>query len=130
MWAQGFGAWGHLSGDGNAAALERSIGGFVMGADTKVTDNFALGLMGGYGRTGPNVADRASSATPNNTHFAICRAALELDLHVVCEEPLCFTVVGAEPIICGPLCSMRLSLKPCGDGSQVWRAGATWEAEA
>lgn len=32
-----------------------------------------------------------SIATPNNTHFAICKAALEAGLHVVCEKPLCFT---------------------------------------
>jgi outer membrane autotransporter protein len=65
VWAQSFGSWSHLNTDGNAAALERSIGGLVMGANTKVTDNFALGLMGSYSRTGLNVADRASSATIN-----------------------------------------------------------------
>jgi predicted dehydrogenase len=39
-----------------------------------------------------------SIATPNNTHFAICKAALEHDLHVVCEKPLCFTVAEAEQL--------------------------------
>lgn len=39
-----------------------------------------------------------SIATPNNTHFAICRAALEAGLHVVCEKPLCFTVEQAEEL--------------------------------
>ena len=37
-----------------------------------------------------------SIATPNNTHFAICKAALEAGLHVVCEKPLCFTVEEAR----------------------------------
>ena len=39
-----------------------------------------------------------SIATPNSTHFAICKAALEHDIHVVCEKPLCFTVAEAEEL--------------------------------
>ncbi|SFV28420.1 Predicted dehydrogenase [Devosia crocina] len=39
-----------------------------------------------------------SIATPNNTHFVICKAALEHDLHVICEKPLCFTVAEAEEL--------------------------------
>lgn len=37
-----------------------------------------------------------SIATPNGTHYAITKAALEAGLHVVCEKPLCFTVEQAE----------------------------------
>lgn len=29
-----------------------------------------------------------SVVTPNNTHYAICRAALEAGLHVICEKPV------------------------------------------
>ena len=39
-----------------------------------------------------------SIATPNNTHFAICKAALEAGIHVVCEKPLCFTVEEAQEL--------------------------------
>ncbi|UQY45784.1 Gfo/Idh/MocA family oxidoreductase [Erwinia sp. PK3-005] len=39
-----------------------------------------------------------SVATPNNTHFAICRAALQAGLHVVCEKPLCFTTEEADEL--------------------------------
>ena len=39
-----------------------------------------------------------SVATPNNTHFAICRAALMAGLHVVCEKPLCFTAQEADEL--------------------------------
>ena len=35
--------------------------------------------------------EAVSIATPNNTHFEICKAALEHNLHVICEKPLCFT---------------------------------------
>lgn len=39
-----------------------------------------------------------SIATPNGTHFAITKAALEAGLHVVCEKPLCFTTAEAEEL--------------------------------
>jgi predicted dehydrogenase len=39
--------------------------------------------------------EAVSIATPNGTHFSICKAALEAGLHVVCEKPLCFTVEEA-----------------------------------
>lgn len=39
-----------------------------------------------------------SVATPNGTHFAITKAALEAGLHVVCEKPLCFTLAEAETL--------------------------------
>lgn len=35
--------------------------------------------------------EAVSIATPNNTHYQICKAALEAGLHVICEKPLCFT---------------------------------------
>ncbi|KJY70659.1 oxidoreductase [Vibrio coralliilyticus] len=39
-----------------------------------------------------------SIATPNSTHYEICKAALEANLHVVCEKPITFTVAEAEEL--------------------------------
>lgn len=39
-----------------------------------------------------------SIATPNGTHFAISKAALEAGLHVICEKPLTFTVAESEQL--------------------------------
>ena len=39
-----------------------------------------------------------SIATPNSTHHAISKAALEAGLHVVCEKPLAFTVGQAQEL--------------------------------
>lgn len=39
-----------------------------------------------------------SIATPNFTHYEIAKAALEANLHVVCEKPLCFTTKEAEEL--------------------------------
>ncbi len=43
--------------------------------------------------------EAVSIATPNGTHYAICKAALEAGLHVVCEKPLCFTTREAEELV-------------------------------
>lgn len=43
--------------------------------------------------------EAVSIATPNGTHYEICKAALEHDLHVVCEKPLCFTTKEAEELV-------------------------------
>jgi predicted dehydrogenase len=40
-----------------------------------------------------------SVATPNGTHFEICKAALLAGLHVVCEKPLCFTTAQANELL-------------------------------
>ena len=63
IWAQGIGGWSQWNGDGNAATLNRGIGGLFMGADAEIVDDVYLGLMGGYSRSGVSVADRMSSGT-------------------------------------------------------------------
>ncbi|MGR3806808.1 Predicted dehydrogenase [Pasteurella testudinis DSM 23072] len=42
--------------------------------------------------------EAVSIATPNGTHYDICKAALLANLHVICEKPLCFTVKQAEEL--------------------------------
>ena len=39
-----------------------------------------------------------SIATPNSTHYAISKAALEAGLHVICEKPLTFTCAEAQEL--------------------------------
>lgn len=43
--------------------------------------------------------EAVSIATPNGLHYAVCKAALEAGLHVVCEKPLCFTSKEAEELV-------------------------------
>ncbi|PAK36670.1 Gfo/Idh/MocA family protein [Bacillus safensis] len=43
--------------------------------------------------------EAVSIATPNGTHYEICKAALLSDLHVICEKPLCFTTQEAEELL-------------------------------
>lgn len=42
--------------------------------------------------------EAVSIATPNFTHYEISKAALEANLHVVCEKPLCFTSAEAKEL--------------------------------
>jgi outer membrane autotransporter protein len=70
-WAHAFGDWGSFDGDGNAAAVSRSIGGVFFGADAPVAPNWRLGALAGYSHASIDVADRASSATSDDYHSAL-----------------------------------------------------------
>ena len=43
--------------------------------------------------------EAVSIATPNSTHYAITKAALQAGIHVVCEKPLCFSTKEADELI-------------------------------
>jgi outer membrane autotransporter protein len=70
-WGQVFGSWGDTEGDGNAARLDRSTGGLVMGIDALVAEQWRLGVMAGYSRSSFDVDDRSSSATSDNFHLGL-----------------------------------------------------------
>jgi outer membrane autotransporter protein len=70
FWAHGFGSWGGFDDDGNAAAVDRSTGGMLVGADTMIAD-WRVGVLGGYSHTGFDVDDRLSSGNSDNYHVGI-----------------------------------------------------------
>lgn len=43
--------------------------------------------------------EAVSIATPNSVHYEVCKAALEADIHVVCEKPLCFSTEEGEELV-------------------------------
>jgi outer membrane autotransporter protein len=67
FWGEGFGDFGHVSSDGNAASLSRSTGGFVLGGDVSARGfmggDWRFGLTGGYTNDRITVSQRLSSAT-------------------------------------------------------------------
>jgi outer membrane autotransporter protein len=67
FWGQGFGDWGRVSSDGNAASLSRTTGGFVLGGDVSATNfmggDWRFGLAGGYTNDQITVNQRGSSST-------------------------------------------------------------------
>lgn len=69
-WGEAFGSWGDFRGDGNAASFDRSIGGFVAGADVTIDGTWRLGIATGYQAVGLDVPDRASSVSDEGYHLA------------------------------------------------------------
>ncbi len=71
VFAQGFGAWGSISGDGNAAGLDSDTGGFLIGADAELQPAWRLGLLGGYSRTTFESDSAAGSGNTSTVHLAL-----------------------------------------------------------
>jgi outer membrane autotransporter protein len=46
VWANGWGDWVSVSNDGFAKGYDFTTGGFITGVDYRITDHFAVGLMG------------------------------------------------------------------------------------
>jgi outer membrane autotransporter protein len=76
LWGEGFGSWGRIASNGNAASLETSTGGFILGADAQVADTFRFGVAGGFTRTSFEIDGRLSSGS-NESVFAALYGAGE-----------------------------------------------------
>lgn len=70
-WGRVFGSKGHWDSDGNAATLDRSIGGFLVGADAPVFDTWRMGSIAGYSSTSFAVQDRGASGSSDNFHLGL-----------------------------------------------------------
>jgi outer membrane autotransporter protein len=69
LWGEGFGSWGKIASNGNAASLDTSTGGFLLGADAQVADTIRVGVAGGFTRTSFDIDGRLSSGS-NESVFA------------------------------------------------------------
>ena len=70
-WGQAFGSFGRIGGDGNAATLDRSVGGFVLGADASLDSRYRLGVAGGYTQSTLSLDARASSGHVDSTFAGV-----------------------------------------------------------
>ncbi|MDE7548661.1 autotransporter domain-containing protein [Acetobacter fabarum] len=67
LWGEAYGSLGHNTGDGNAATMQHSTAGFVMGADAPVMQTWRVGGLVSYGRSMFDIGGgRASSGHSNN----------------------------------------------------------------
>lgn len=55
VWANGWGDWVSVDNDGLAKGYNFTTGGFIVGVDYRITDHFAVGLMGSYAYTATNL---------------------------------------------------------------------------
>ncbi|MCE8020457.1 autotransporter domain-containing protein [Halomonas sp. MCCC 1A11036] len=70
FWSHGFGAWGETDGDGNAASVDRSSSGLLIGTDRSVGD-WRVGVLAGYSRSSVDLDGRASSADVDSYHLGL-----------------------------------------------------------
>jgi len=55
VWANGWGDWVTVDNDNQAKGYNFTTGGFIIGVDYRITDQFAVGLMGSYANTQTNL---------------------------------------------------------------------------
>lgn len=70
FWSHGFGSWGSTNSDGNAARLDRSTGGLLVGTDTLVGD-WRVGVLAGYSHSRFDVENRAATGSSDNYHLGL-----------------------------------------------------------
>jgi outer membrane autotransporter protein len=70
-WGRAFGSWGSFDGDGNAAAMDTSTGGFIAGIDGAITSDIRLGFLAGYSHSSFDVGGRSSSGSSDNYHLGL-----------------------------------------------------------
>ena len=69
-WIQPIDSWGRFGGDGDAAAANRSLGGFFAGVDHRFDANWLAGVAAGYTDSSVSVSDRGSTADISVGHLA------------------------------------------------------------
>jgi outer membrane autotransporter protein len=70
FWTQGLGGWGHVDGDGNAAALNSRFEGFLSGVDARF-GTIRAGFAAGYVHSDLDVDTRSSSAGIDSGQFGL-----------------------------------------------------------
>jgi outer membrane autotransporter protein len=74
-WGHAFGSWGSFDGDGNAAAMDTSTGGFLAGIDGGIASDIRLGFLTGYSHSTFDVDGRSSSGSSDNYHLGLYAGA-------------------------------------------------------
>ncbi|MFC3441282.1 autotransporter domain-containing protein [Sphingobium rhizovicinum] len=69
LWFRGFGSWGRMKGDGNAARYDRDIAGFFLGYDMIRSGALRIGLITGYSHSSIKLPARSSSAKADEVHM-------------------------------------------------------------
>jgi outer membrane autotransporter protein len=70
-WGYGFGSWDSFRGDGNAASVDTSTGGFLLGADAAMFETWRLGVLAGYSHSSFHADARRASGSSDNFHLGL-----------------------------------------------------------
>ena len=69
-WVSGYGSWGEIEGDGNAAALDRELSGLFAGVELPLGGGWSAGLAGGRSRAELDIGALGSEAEVTSWHAA------------------------------------------------------------
>jgi outer membrane autotransporter protein len=78
LWGESFSSWGMLRRDSHAPSLDRTVGGFVIGAEAQPTPFATFGVAGGFSRSEFDLDTRSFSGA-NESIFGIAYGKLEWD---------------------------------------------------
>lgn len=70
LWGQAYGGWGSTASDGNASAVTRSLTGFLIGLDGRLSD-WRVGVAGGYSQSDFSTDSLPGSGTSDNYDLAL-----------------------------------------------------------
>lgn len=119
FWSHAFGSWGKTDDDGNAASLNRDIGGFLIGADRQVGD-WRMGVMAGYGHSSFKAHDRDSSAKSDSYHLGLYGATTWDELGLRAGAAYSRHDIDTQRSVTMPGLSDRLSADYKADSFQVF----------
>jgi outer membrane autotransporter protein len=119
FWAQGVGAWGRVNSDGNAADLNRNLGGVFTGFDGRFGE-WRAGLAGGYTNASASVRARASSANIDSAYFAGYGGASFGALNFRSGAALAWHTIGTSRSIVFPGFSEQASARYSAISGQVF----------
>lgn len=71
FWAEAFGAWGHLGGDGNSSTATTSVGGMMVGLDGRIGTDWRFGFAAGYASARVSVTDVSSATSADTVTLAV-----------------------------------------------------------
>ncbi|WP_170990167.1 autotransporter serine protease [Aquamicrobium sp. LC103] len=71
VWSQALGTWGRRDGTTEAAGLDHSTGGVLLGGDAAIGDFWRLGAFGGYSHTTFDSRAAAASGSAKNIHLGL-----------------------------------------------------------
>ncbi|WP_153076890.1 autotransporter-associated beta strand repeat-containing protein [Paraburkholderia bonniea] len=71
VWGQMYGSRGRIGTDGNAASVDRSATGFVLGADGTLNDTWRVGIAGGVGHAAFDNSNSNASDSIDSYHLAL-----------------------------------------------------------
>ena len=119
VWAQAFGGWTNLDGDGNASRVSETIGGVVAGTDVRV-DNWLLGAALGYSQSNADVDAVASSSEANSLLLALYAGTSSGPWNLRLGASYAFNQIDADRTIAYPGYSERASADYDGGTTQVF----------